>query len=101
MPLLSELYSAELDLPEIEITGITSDSRLVKPGYLFFAIKGAATDGHKYIKQVVDAGAAAVIGENPAIILPVPYFSSKNIRHDLAIAATKFYKNKPQKIALV
>ncbi len=43
------------------IHSIACDSRAVKPGSLFFALKGLHTDGHRYIQQALDAGAAAVI----------------------------------------
>ena len=41
------------DAENIEITGIAYDSRAVKPGFLFVAIKGFETDGHKYIDSAV------------------------------------------------
>ncbi|MEK7610897.1 MAG: UDP-N-acetylmuramoyl-L-alanyl-D-glutamate--2,6-diaminopimelate ligase [Patescibacteria group bacterium] len=44
-----------------EIIGITDDSRKVKPGYLFVAVKGLEHDGHKYIEQAIMAGACAVV----------------------------------------
>ena len=43
---------------EIEITGISTDSRQVKPGHLFIAVKGTKTDGHQYIATAVEKGAA-------------------------------------------
>ena len=49
---------------DVEISGIAYDSRKVKPGYLFVAIKGFETDGHKYIESAVSNGAVAVVGED-------------------------------------
>lgn len=46
---------------EIEITGISTDSRQVKPGHLFIAVKGTKTDGHQYIATAVEKGAKAVV----------------------------------------
>ena len=46
---------------EMEITGISTDSREVKPGHLFIAVKGSHVDGHRYIAQAVEQGAAAVV----------------------------------------
>lgn len=48
---------------EIEIAGIAYDSRAVKPGYLFVALRGQAEDGHDFIKNALENGALALIGE--------------------------------------
>lgn len=47
----------------VEIAGITEDSRLIKPGFLFVAIHGYADDGHRYIDEAIARGATAVITE--------------------------------------
>lgn len=49
---------------ETEISGVTCDSRAVKPGMLFFALRGTNTDGHRYIPAAIAAGAAAVLLED-------------------------------------
>ena len=48
---------------DIEITGIESNSKNIKEGYMFIAIKGFATDGHKYINDAIKAGAKAIMIE--------------------------------------
>ena len=48
----------------VPISSLTCDSRAVQPGALFFALRGTQTDGHRFIKQAVEAGAAAVILED-------------------------------------
>ncbi len=48
---------------EKEIKGIAYDSRLVKNGYLFVAIKGFSVDGHAYIKDAISRGCVGVVGE--------------------------------------
>ena len=48
---------------DIDITVITSDSRAVTPGSLFIAVKGFASDGHQYIGQALEKGAAAIVYE--------------------------------------
>lgn len=50
-------------LAPLEIGSIEEDSRSVKPGSLFVAIKGFETDGHNYIEQALDKGAAVVLAE--------------------------------------
>jgi UDP-N-acetylmuramoyl-L-alanyl-D-glutamate--2,6-diaminopimelate ligase len=49
--------------PDVEIQGIVYDSRRVRPGYLFVAIRGHALDGHDFIGQAIQNGASAVVAE--------------------------------------
>lgn len=51
------------DTPELEITGIASDSRRVRPGFLFLCLRGTRYDGHAYAAQAAEKGAVCVIGE--------------------------------------
>lgn len=50
-----------LNADDINIIDLTLDSRKVKPGYVFFAVKGFETDGHKYIQKAIANGAVAVV----------------------------------------
>ena len=50
--------------PELEIAGITCDSRRVQPGWLFVAIPGGTADGHRFTAMAVEKGAAAVLVEH-------------------------------------
>jgi UDP-N-acetylmuramoyl-L-alanyl-D-glutamate--2,6-diaminopimelate ligase len=62
--LLEGLSEYDLDgNPEQEINGMVYDSRRVKPGYLFVAIKGFTVDGHDYLKDAIQNGASVVVGE--------------------------------------
>ncbi|MFA6584433.1 MAG: Mur ligase domain-containing protein, partial [Elusimicrobiaceae bacterium] len=63
--LLSEIIkTSDVEPPaqDIEITALSLDSRQVKPGCLFFAVKGAKSDGHGFIETAVKNGAVAVAG---------------------------------------
>ncbi len=74
------------------ITGLSMDSRNVQPGNLFFAITGENADGHRYIRQALENGAAGIIGEKPLEEnLPVPYIQAGNSRELLAHIAAAFY----------
>lgn len=56
---------------QTEITGAVLDSRKVQPGYLFFAAKGERVDGHSFIAQAVEMGAALVVCEKvPEVNIP-------------------------------
>ena len=72
--------------PDTEITAICSDSRKVTPGSLFFAVKGCAGDGHAYIPQALEKGAAAVVDGS---------------RKAVALAADAFYGHPSAKLTLV
>lgn len=64
-------YVGPADLADREVTSITSDSRTAEEGSLFVAIKGERVDGHKFIPQVMSAGALASLCEQePAADIP-------------------------------
>jgi UDP-N-acetylmuramoyl-L-alanyl-D-glutamate--2,6-diaminopimelate ligase len=53
-----------------EVHGISADSRSVRPGDLFVAIPGVSQDGHAFIPQALEEGAAAVVGERAPQDMP-------------------------------
>lgn len=57
------LIDCEEKLKDLEITGVTSDSRKVKPGFAFVCIKGSTADGHKFAKSAYESGAKVIIAE--------------------------------------
>jgi UDP-N-acetylmuramoyl-L-alanyl-D-glutamate--2,6-diaminopimelate ligase len=63
-------------IPDIPITGISIDSRAVKPGHLFVAMKGGTVDGHDYIPKAIDNGAAAVVGDREMTGPACPLYST-------------------------
>ena len=75
----------------VSITGIVLDSRAVQPGFLFVALKGENTDGHKYIDAALKNGAAAVTGMQAGFELPVPYILVEDTRFALAHISASFY----------
>ncbi len=80
-----------LDVPDVQISGISIDNRTVKPGHLFVAMKGGTLDGHDFIAQAIEHGAAAVVGEKDLSGLPVPYIRLVNTRQALTWLAGSFY----------
>ena len=79
------------DIPSLEITGISFDSRQVQPGNIFIALEGGSFDGHAYIPQALKGGAVAVIGRKPLDLPDVPYFQVPNPRETLAYVSAAFY----------
>lgn len=87
------------------ITGITCDSRRVRPGYLFAAIPGTAHDGRDYIADALTKGAAAILAP-PGTGLPdgydtIPLLDSDNPRRRYALLAARFYGVQPATVAAV
>jgi len=86
---------------DIEISAVCSDSRQVTPGALFIAVKGYASDGHAYIGQALEKGAAAVICEKMPADAAVPVILVENSRKAVALAADAFYGHPSGKLTLV
>jgi UDP-N-acetylmuramoyl-L-alanyl-D-glutamate--2,6-diaminopimelate ligase len=85
-----------------DITGIHYDSRTVKPGGLFFALKGVSVDGHSFIPQAISNGAAAVVVEDAGTFCPgVVTVRSADSRHAMAKAAAAFHGDPTASIPLV
>ena len=99
---LSQLF-AEQSLPQdIEITGMTADSRLVKPGFLFAALKGVAHDGRDFIDMAIEAGAVAILTDKGAAnVGKAIQVESEEPRLALAKAAARFYAQQPETIVAV
>ena len=90
-------------LDGIEVVGVTSDSRKVKPGFLFVAIAGNRTDGARFVKQAASDGAVAVIAEQRPDTLPdaMAFIRAANPRRLLALASAKIFPRQPATIAAV
>lgn len=86
--LISRLDSRIL---ELDIKGIADNSSDVAKGFVFVAIKGFEIDGHGFIDQAIEKGAALVIGEQGITRLGVPYLQVENSRKALGILARNFY----------
>ncbi len=86
-----------------EITSVVYDSRAVTPGALFVAYRGFHTDGHAYIPQSLERGAAAVVYEDPAWDgrVPVPALRVPNARVALAPLAAAFYGHPGRRMRIV
>lgn len=77
---------------DIEVRDISNDSRKAGEGSLFFCIKGAVTDGHKYAPQVVAAGAKVLVVEEP-VEAPkdVTVIQVKDSRYAMALISAAYY----------
>jgi UDP-N-acetylmuramoyl-L-alanyl-D-glutamate--2,6-diaminopimelate ligase len=85
---------------DIKITGLTADSRDVRPGYVFAALPGTVADGAKFIPQALEKGAIAVISKG-AGVTAVPEILSGNPRRLFALMASRFYGAQPDLVVAV
>ena len=89
---------------EMEITGVATDSRRVKPGNLFVAVKGTQTDGHAYVPMAVERGAGAVLVCEPlsqALPEGVACVRVEDTEDAVGKVATQFYGDPTAHLKLV
>ncbi len=88
---------------DIEITGVNIDSRRIKEGHLFVAMKGTQVDGHKFVPKAIELGAKAVLCED----MPeqkaegVTYVQVESTEDAVGKVATTFHGNPSTKLKLV
>ncbi len=88
---------------EAEISGVNIDSRKVKPGNLFVAMKGTQVDGHKFIPKALELGASAILCEDVPQELKdgVTYVQVESTEKAVGSVATLFYGDPSRKLKLV
>lgn len=93
--LLSKLLSSlgvEGGFQDVEVTDIVYDSRKARPGCVFVCLRGASSDGHKYAGQAAQAGAAAIVAEEP-VEASVPVVLVEDTKAALAVMSAAFFGN--------
>ena len=100
--LLSDDVAIAANAGDLAVSGLATDSRAVKPGFLFVAVPGTRQDGAAFVPQALAAGAVAVMAERAlALREGAALVQVKNIRRALALAAAKFFPRQPATIAAV
>ncbi len=84
-----------------EITGIEYDSRRVKPGTLFVAMRGETSDGNRFIDQAIAAGAAAVVTDSDREPAGVAWARVPHGRRALAALSANFYGRPAERLGIV
>ncbi|TDK38872.1 UDP-N-acetylmuramoyl-L-alanyl-D-glutamate--2,6-diaminopimelate ligase [Rhizobium deserti] len=97
-PELAELMQGTAG--DLEVTGISSDSRKIRPGMLFAALAGSKADGSSFVGDAAARGAIAAIAAHPADA-GIPVLVVANPRRLLALAAARFYGAQPQTMVAV
>ncbi|MCH5176435.1 MAG: UDP-N-acetylmuramoyl-L-alanyl-D-glutamate--2,6-diaminopimelate ligase [Prevotellaceae bacterium] len=88
---------------DVDIAGIAIDSRQVKPGYLFIAVKGTQTDGHRFIPTALANGASAIVCEEMPAEASADATFVRVEQSGLLVGqmATNFYDHPSEKLRLV
>ncbi|MBI4512599.1 MAG: UDP-N-acetylmuramoyl-L-alanyl-D-glutamate--2,6-diaminopimelate ligase, partial [Gemmatimonadetes bacterium] len=81
--------------------GLTDDSRRVRPGVLFCAVRGTRDDGHRYVRAAAEAGAVAALVEAVDPSLAVPQVRVRDARRAVAHAAQVFYGDPGRRVILI
>ncbi len=99
-----------VEIVDCEVHGITMDSRNVQSGDLFLACSGEASQGHQFIDQAIQSGAAAILYETPVPMgisekdlneLPVPAIAFSNLSEYVGEIASRFYDHPSMDMTVV
>ncbi len=89
---------------DVAVTSLTDDSRTVRTGGVFVAVKGERVDGHAFVGRAVEAGAAALVlqkGFNVTTALSVPVVRVDDSRRALGLLAGRFHGDPSSKLCMV
>jgi UDP-N-acetylmuramoyl-L-alanyl-D-glutamate--2,6-diaminopimelate ligase len=96
--LLADSVRLDARLGAVEAGGITADSRMVLPGYVFVAVPGTKSDGLAFAAQAAAAGAAAIVAERmpQALASSAAFIKVENARRALARPPRGFIRASPR-----
>ena len=83
-----------------QVTGIEYDSRRVKSGDVFVAMKGESSDGNRFVNQAIASGAVAIVTDSDITPKNAAWARVKHGRQALAILSANFYRYPTKKLAL-
>src|SRR5215469_247669 len=83
-----------------QVTGVEYDSRRVKPGNVFVAMRGEASDGNRFLSQAIRAGAVAVVTDSDETPRDVAWARVAHGRRALAVVSQNFYGHPAGRLAL-
>jgi len=101
--LLAPLEDVQIfNFSDRDVTGVTSDSRRVRPGMVFVAVKGARLDGHDFIDDALERGAAVVVSQDKVHIpAEVCLVTAANSRHVLAVMSDIFHGHPSSRLKVI
>jgi UDP-N-acetylmuramoyl-L-alanyl-D-glutamate--2,6-diaminopimelate ligase len=105
---LADLLSDEIPIDArhagLDVTGVSADSRKIRPGDVFVAVSGAKADGLRFVPDAVAAGAVAVLAErapDAPLSAGVPLVRVADARRALTLAAARLFPRQPATIVAV
>ena len=87
-----------LDRP---VTSVTDDSRSVTEGSLFVAVKGERVDGHRYVRQAIQSGAAAIVGQESVESESIPFIKVADSRKALGLIGSRFQGDPSARLIMI
>jgi len=94
-------YDDLINFKDVEISGISYNSKTTKKGDIFICMVGEHSDGHEFAKMAVDNGAAAILAQHKVDGLKVPQVIVDSTRHKIADIADRFYSSPSKGINLI
>lgn len=94
-------YDDLINFKNVEISGISYNSKTTKKGDIFVCLVGEHTDGHEYAQMAIDNGAAALLVERKVDGIKVPQVQVNSTRHKIADIADRFYSRPSMGINLI
>jgi UDP-N-acetylmuramoyl-L-alanyl-D-glutamate--2,6-diaminopimelate ligase len=83
-----------------QVTGVEYDSRQVKPGDVFVAMRGESSDGNRFVEQAIASGAVAVITDSDSTPSSAAWARVAHGRRALAVVSANFYNHPAEKLAI-
>lgn len=95
-------YQCVQGTTDLDVTGIMNDSRKVTEGALFICIKGAVSDGHQYVADVVEKGASVlIVQEDVQVPEHVTVIKVSDTRYAMALIAAAWYDYPAEKLKVI
>ena len=94
-------YEDLINFKNVEVSGISYNSKTTKKGDIFVCLVGEHTDGHEYAKMAIENGAAALLVERKVEDVDIPQVQVNSTRHKIADIADRFYSRPSKGLNLI
>jgi len=94
-------YDDLINFKDVEISGISYNSKTTKKGDIFICLPGEHADGHNFAQMAVENGASAILAEHKVEGLKIPQVIVNSTRHKIADIADRFYSSPSKGINLI